>query len=304
MHEGFGVGSLFQAFNEIVSSLFMIAYWLFKYIYSYLEEIDYTTIYLDIITNYSRMKETVVTLYNDNIDKDSVVHLTLQYGLYCIEYIKSFVLGNRIEPFNNNWISVSYIDQTDYHKQTLSFSFDETYDVLDTLYFFKDNVEIDYDDYFKEWFKTAKNVLFGDKHVYDCLVSMRLDNKYIYKVCDKDAEAFDVLPSEMCDFKFLSISYFHHELKTPIGIDIDNSAYLVGNEILSSTFVKRQLEYTFNTKSFDTDYVLKIMDDNLNVIELKSNEFIVLEKDKYKIVTKNVDVPIKNINEDYVVLDD
>ena len=46
----------------------------------------------------------------------------------------------------------------------------------------------------------------------------------------------------------------------------------------------------------------KVIKDYKNLLKPKiSTE---LEKDKYNIVTKNVDVPVKNINDDYVVLDD
>jgi hypothetical protein len=61
----------------------------------------------------------------------------------------------------------------------------------------------------------------------------------------------------------------------------------VGNEILSPTFVKRHLEYMNSSKNFDMTYVLKIMDNNLNNFELKSHEYIVLDKMEYKVVNKN-----------------
>ena len=115
---------------------------------------------------------------------------------------------------------------------------------------------------------------------------MRVDEKYIYKVCHAETEPFKILPSELSNVKFLSIAYTHPEVKTSIVIEVDKNAYLVGNEILSCTFVKRALEYSCNVKHFDTDYILTIMDNNLNTFELKSNEYIILEKDNYKIIEK------------------
>ena len=67
---------------------------------------------------------------------------------------------------------------------------------------------------------------------------------------------------------------------------MDRNAYVVGNEILSSTFVKRALEYMNDRKSFDMSYSLKIMDNNLDNVVLKSDEYIVLERDSYKIIKK------------------
>ena len=298
MHNDYGVGSIFDTFNELITNITLIVHCLIRFIHSYLSDIDYNTIVLDAITTYSKMKETVITTYNANIDKDSVINMSLEYSLYCIEFIKSLLFGYRIEPFNNNWISISYIDQSEYEKKILSFSFDETYDELDTIHFFKSSLTNDDNNYkndFDQWFETAKTVLINDRKVYDCLISMRLNDKYIYKVCDTHEKSFYALPCEYSCVKFLNIEYCHHELKNPIVIHIDKNAYLIGNEILSCTFVKRSLEYSFNINNFDTDYVLKIMDNDLNIFELKSNQYIVLEKDTYKIIQK--------MKEDYVLLD-
>jgi hypothetical protein len=42
-----------------------------------------------------------------------------------------------------------------------------------------------------------------------------------------------------------------------------------------------------SSKNFDMTYVLKIMDNDLNNFELKSDEYIVLDKMEYKVVNKN-----------------
>ena len=295
MYSGYGIGSVFDLINEILNFISLLLYSIFKFIYSFVTDIDYNLVSLEIITRYSKMKEDVVSVYNKNFDKNSFVNTTLEYVCYCIEQLKSIALGYRIEPFNNNWVSISYVDQSEIDKVNLSFTFDETYDEIDSIYFFKNNIDIDYCRNFEEWYNTAKTILLKDRKVYDCLISMRMDDKYIYKVCDMESDSYDKLPCELSKVKFLSIEYIHPEVKNPIVIEIDKNAYLVGNEILSCTFVKRALEYSFNVKNFDTEYVLRIMDNNLKTFELKSNEFIILEKDSYKI--------IKRSSDDYVVLD-
>jgi len=286
MYSGYGIGSVFDLINEILNFISLLIYSIFKFIYSFVTDIDYNLVSLDIVTKYSKMKEDVVSVYNKNFDKNSFVNTSLEYVCYCIEQLKSIALGYRIEPFNNNWVSISYVDQSEIDKVNLSFTFDETYDEIDSIYFFKNNIDIDYCSNFEEWYNTAKTILLKDRKVYDCLISMRMDDKYIYKVCDMESDSYDKLPCELSKVKFLSIEYIHPEVKKPIVIEIDKNAYLVGNELLSCTFVKRALEYSFNVKNFDTDYVLRIMDNNLKTFELKSNEFIVLEKDSYKIIEK------------------
>jgi hypothetical protein len=295
MYSGYGIGSVFDLINEILNFISLLFYSIFKFIYSFVTNIDYNLVSLEIITKYSKMKQDVVSVYNKNFDKNSFVNTTLEYVCYCIEQLKSIALGYRIEPFNNNWVSISYVDQSEIDKVNLSFTFDETYDEIDSIYFFKNNIDIDYCSNFEEWYNTAKTILLKDRKVYDCLISMRIDDKYIYKVCDMESDSYDKLPCELSKVKFLSIEYIHPEVKNPIVIEIDKNAYLVGNEILSCTFVKRALEYSFNVKNFNTEYVLNIMDNNLKTFELKSNEFIILEKDSYKI--------IKRSSDDYIVLD-
>jgi hypothetical protein len=286
MYSGYGVGSVFDLVNEVLNFVSLLVYNILKTVYSFIINFDYNSLAFDILTKYSKMKRDIVKIYNKNFDKNSFVNNSFEYACYCIEYLKSITLGYRIEPFNNNWVSISYIDQTEYDKFTLSFTFDETYDEIDNIRFFENNNVIDYFTEFQDWYNTAKTILLKDKKVYDCLISMRMDDKYIYKVCDMDSESYDVLPCELSKVKFLSIEYTHPEVLKPIILEIDKNAYLVGNEILSCTFVKRALEYSFNVKNFDTDYVLRIMDNNLKTFELKSNEFIILEKDSYKIIEK------------------
>ena len=287
MYDGHGVGPVFHLINDIITAITLIGYSILKFIYSYFSEIDYNSIGYNIITKYSIMKQNIVKTYNNNVDKNSIMNLTLEYSCYLVEYVKSLFFDYRIEPFNNNWISISYVDQDESAKKTLSFIFEETYDELDTIHFFKNSIDIvEYCDDFKDWYNTAKTILIKEKKVYDCLISMRVDDKYIYKVCDTESEPFNTLPSELSNVKFLSIGYIHPEVKNPIVIDIDKNAYLVGNELLSCTFVKRALEYSCNVKHFDTDYILTIMDNKLNIFELKSNEYIIIEKDTYKIIEK------------------
>jgi hypothetical protein len=287
MHDGYGVGLVFDLINDIISTIVLFGSTILKNIHTYFSEIDYNSIGYDIITKYSIMKQNIVKTYNNNVDKNSIMNLTLEYSLYFIEYVKSFIYDYRVEPFNNNWISISYVDQDEISKNTLSFIFEETYDELDSIHFFKNSIDIvEYCDDFKDWYNTAKTILIKEKKVYDCLISMRVDDKYIYKVCDTESEAFETLPCELSNVKFLSIGYTHPELKNQIVIEIDKNAYLVGNELLSCTFVKRALEYSSNVKNFDTDYVLTIMDNDLKTFELKSNEYIIIEKDTYKIIQK------------------
>jgi tRNA A37 threonylcarbamoyladenosine biosynthesis protein TsaE len=73
-------------------------------------------------------------------------------------------------------------------------------------------------------------------------------------------------------------------MKAGIVIQLDRSVYLVGNQILSPTFVKSYLEYQSELYHFDMDYVLKIMDDTICTMTLSSDKYILLKEDGYQVV--------------------
>jgi hypothetical protein len=68
-----------------------------------------------------------------------------------------------------------------------------------------------------------------------------------------------------------------------IEIKIPESYYIVGNQLYSSIFVLRCLQYQSKMFVFDENYSLEILDNNITIFQLKSNEYISIEKDEYKI---------------------
>ena len=84
---------------------------------------------------------------------------------------------------------------------------------------------------------------------------------------------------------FLSIEYSHPNMDYKIPIELDVCVYLEGNEILSKYFVRRCLEYQPKSFIFSDEYKLEIMDSNIKMLELKSDQYVVLGKTDYKIVT-------------------
>jgi hypothetical protein len=95
MHDGYGVGLVFDLINDIISTIVLFGSTILKNIHTYLSEIDYNSIGFDIINKYSTMKQTVVSTYNNNIDKNSILNISLEYSLYFIEYVKSFIYDYR-----------------------------------------------------------------------------------------------------------------------------------------------------------------------------------------------------------------
>jgi hypothetical protein len=87
------------------------------------------------------------------------------------------------------------------------------------------------------------------------------------------------------DSQFLSVEYLCGRMQTPISIDIPNSHYIVGNELLSTEYVLRYLEYlpTYVQWEFDEFYKIRVMDENIQRFELKSNQWVLLTKNGYEV---------------------
>jgi hypothetical protein len=71
-----------------------------------------------------------------------------------------------------------------------------------------------------------------------------------------------------------------------IDLTVGPEYFIEGNEILSYTFISRLLEYQSDKKHvFDTNYVVQVMDHDIQTFELKSNQYVKLGMDDYQIIT-------------------
>ena len=205
---------------------------------------------------------------------------------YYILYTKCFVMDRRVEPISDDWISVSMLTVYYEHDTTandITYFINENYHIFD---YSTDGIEdaIFHAHEFTRWQEGVISLMKSEKNVIESLVTMKYNDKYTHKVCSKDTlmqTSNTFVPSNV---KFLSIEYSYPGSDTPIVLEMNSDEYIVGNEILSKTFVKRMLEYQVNTTVFHHDYVLSIMDNNIDTFELKMGEYIILEKDRYTIV--------------------
>lgn len=250
---------------------------------------DYQALGLKIAFCAGQAKQFLVETYEKNCKKGDPIDVAKETVVYYLKYIHSMVLSYRIEPLENEWISTACIYQTPFDKVTLNYTLNEIYEPIRDG---DDNVSSQPDslirlDKIKQWYGASQNIMKTDKQIDEWLLTMKTGNKYIYKICNRWNTWCDEFSDELSKVKFLSIEYFHPENAKSITIDMDRNGYLIGNEILSSTFIKRALEYMNDRKSFDMTYSLKIMDNNLDTFVLKNDEYIVLERDSYKIIKKN-----------------
>jgi hypothetical protein len=112
-----------------------------------------------------------------------------------------------------------------------------------------------------------------------CLVIFKIKHQYISKINSNDPK----FSLEKTKKHILCVEYTHPEMTNTIYLDIDPGFFTEYNEIFSSYFVERCLEYQKTDYIFDKNYKLKIMDCMMNMIEIGSDEYMFLEKNEYSI---------------------
>ena len=91
-------------------------------------------------------------------------------------------------------------------------------------------------------------------------------------LCD-DVKKIPTLSS----FKPISIVYSCGDCK--IELELPNNMWCNGNELFSPAFVRRCLEYQEQRFEFLLGYTIEIIDENVNIINITSDKYIVVEED-------------------------
>jgi len=252
----------------------------------YFQNIDYQGIGLHLLTFYS---ETVQYCKNgfDKVYSIPSIKSRVDNLVYSAEYLKCTLIGQRIEPFNSNWISSSALKTSSMYDNKLV-----------ELYYDLDNEELEQNNrnqYLNNAFDTAcsgvNSVIKFDSKLNHSMVIMKLGEQYYTRsfnmnTCnDSTEELFDIEKSGIFTNKFLSIEYTHPEMSQGIVVNLDKGYWNIGNHILSNLFIKRWLEYQMLGYRYDNRYIIKLLDGDVNVVELKWGQGIVLGEDgRYEIV--------------------
>jgi len=281
---------IFAVINIVLFALAKKTHDILLIIIEKVKNYDYQALGLKIAFYAGQAKQFLVETYEKNCKKGETIDVAKETVVYYIKFLYSVIMSYRVEPLENEWISTACIYQTPFDKTTMSYTFNEHYEPIN-----KSNkndetqtIELNPLENFNIWFDAAKNLMKKNKNIEECLLTMKYGDQYIYKISNRENKYCHELQVELSKVKFLNIEYCHPENEKTITIEMDRNGYVVGNEILSNTFIKRALEYMNDRKSFDMSYSLKIMDNNLDNVVLKSDEYIVLERDSYKIIKKNV----------------
>jgi hypothetical protein len=211
-----------------------------------------------------------------------------------------------LEPEYDNWLCIVSIDSVNENEYKLCEDYIEiepfTNDVVT-------NENKQYECCITPKYKSQK----AKRYLYD--LYEKSYNKYTFTILKIEDEYFiyqkkmfkNILEKSTevskCTYTFLSILYKkevdegEHPIE-PIPIELDKGYYMEGNIILTPAFILRKLVYMNNSNCsssftyplFDVkNYSLEIMDHNLKIFTIYSDQYILLEKDTYKIISVDSD---------------
>jgi hypothetical protein len=207
--------------------------------------------------------------------------------VYYTKYTTSLYYRNRIEPKWSPWVSTSLSHNTD------DIVFLEHYYMFDDLVNTERAIAITERAIAKKYEELcdASIPVFADRDIippiHEILITLHTSGQYLtYFVSDRkqDKQRHIRLPATPSKVSFLSVEYIHPSMDQPIPLEIDSGYMVTNNVLFSPLFVHRCLEYQTAPFIFDHDYTLRIMDSNVNVIEVKSNQHIQLNEKDYTLV--------------------
>ena len=212
---------------------------------------------------YAEIKYGAINIYEKNPKVKNLVDITIK----CTIEIYKKLNGVKSEPFSPLWISVFSLSPNLNNNEVYTYVENSVNEVLlkKFKYIMEENTDENsiVENLFT--FKTPAYILCNVTNNFQ-----KGDSKYVV---------------EKSDVKFLSIEYFIDGMNEPINIVLNKDIYQTGNEILSKSFLFRYLQYQTRYYVFANNYTLKIIDDKVKEFTLNSNQFILLDKNEYKIVT-------------------
>ena len=211
--------------------------------------------------------------YNNSI----LFQETADIIIYFYTHTHAFIYNYQVEPDDIFWYNISVLNNTmNIMNKNIEYTIDEKYEIYDN---YNETVQ---ETTMIEYNNIVNNM--NKNNFISILITIKQDDKYFIQVNNCTNLYFDFIPSKV---RFLSIEYEDPLLKKKFVITIDENMFYEKNEILSSAFIKRYLDYHPINIGYNHNYKIHIMDNNINMITLTENEYILLHKDKYEIINNN-----------------
>jgi hypothetical protein len=213
--------------------------------------------------------------------------------------LRSLLQLRETEPFTDNWILLSG------HCHTKRSLFMPIQNRIATFFGFFARLDAKYE-YFKLYpsqtqsssecirvinlyVHLALSRIYSNYTMSECLLVLNAQNRQFIRIFKREIpnkiEGLDpdklFQPSRV---KFISVELVFPYTETSYVIELDRSIYFVDNEILSRGFLTRYLDHHYGIGLMGEDYLLNIMDNNMDMVQLKKTDYIILDRNGYKIV--------------------
>ena len=207
-------------------------------------------------------------------------------SVYAVHFATAKAKGYAIEPYGNNWISISTIEET--NRQLLmgdQYVYSEKYHFINP----ESNTSLAVNDFYKQCMDHTCEIAKSrcKVNVLETLVTMKVFDRYLHAAyfnVDNDVKIDYALPTVAGRNQFLSVEYTHPHKKTGIVIDIPDKMYCNTSCLLTPVFIQRYLAHQDKLYFFDMNYVVKIMDTNINSFTIQSNQYIKLSERSYSVI--------------------
>ena len=250
--------------------------------YNKFSSINYEKMQFDTIFYINGCVEKIHAYGTMIYEKYDFIARIVDLSQYAFIYLIAIIQYRRTEPLTNTWSCVSVLTKSYYNYKNFNYAYVEVYEPKLDMILEKLSTN------FSALYYDVHSIVSSENSICDSLITCKYNDKYIHRVVESDNKTFTSKNSKIVldesDVKFLSIEYYSKHYIIPLVLELKNEDYLVNNEILSATFVKRLLEYQVSYHAFDKNYEIAILDNNLKAVYLKFGEYIKLDKTDYSIL--------------------
>lgn len=214
---------------------------------------------------------------------------------YAAQCVSGYYMDYRVEPYSKNWVSVlvhtrhNHDDVVNIFYPSIPMRTTQLTEHIEPVYA-TNNSLLQLSTFAKSIRDVRPVMQTANKtpKFIDAMLFCYYDNHYISKIIKTN------IPSHQIDVdtnaprsrvSFLSIKYIHPDQSADIPIDLPRSMFYAGNEILSSAFIKRYLEYNQTDYIMNEEYKIQIMDNMLQTFLLDKTQYILLKERNYTVMT-------------------
>lgn len=239
-------------------------------------EIINSGIGVKIFTMYTDMLHNGKETYNYYYENNLLFQKIMIDGIEFYDNIHSIIYNYKLEPKTNKnyWININILNNI------INIDESKTEYILNEKYYFLED-------------DNEKNTSLMCEHNTNIIKNIKKNDLISILIIVKNKEKNHTIvnleneinyTSEKSKVKFISIEYEDPLLNKKTEIVLNDNLLYENNEIFSSAFIKRYIDYNPLNINYTPHYKLHIMDSNINMITLTKDNYIKLGKTTYDII--------------------